>query len=197
MASTSSTATSPSAVLLGALIGGGAAVIGTAITGTIAYRVERSRQAGAAQLASVTALREQIALAFTALFALQHALNWVIWFAKYAADDVNRKMVRAFDDEVHTAHPQILGALTLVASLNMTIYKEITPLVRQLYDVEHDVAVALHQLETDRETTIATLQHYLGKVLKIEEKLPLELARVMELAGQQGKPALPDAGWYP
>ena len=176
-------------MLLGALIGGGAAVIGAAVTGTVAYRVERSRQEGAAQLASVAALREQMGLAFAGLFTLQHALNWVTWFAKHDADAVNKKMVRAFDDEIHAAHPQILGAFAVVAALNLTIYEELNPLVQRLYDLEHNVAAALHRLGTDREATIAMLQRYLDAVLDVEEDLPRELARTMKLAKQQSKPS--------
>lgn len=174
-------ASSPSAVLLGALIGGGAAVVGATVTGTVAYWVERSRQEGTAKLASAAALREQLAVAFTALFTLQHALNWVTWFAKYAADAVNKKMVRAFDEEIHAAHPQILGAMAMVAALDLTVYQELHPLVQELYRVEHDVAAALHRLETDREATIDMLRRYLDTVLEIEEELPLKLATAMKL----------------
>jgi hypothetical protein len=60
-----------------------AAIISAALASFATLRNERARQKEARRAIDVRTLREHTALVFTELFTLQHAINWLTWFAKY------------------------------------------------------------------------------------------------------------------
>jgi hypothetical protein len=171
-----------SAALLGALIGAVAALVTAVLTNLGALRNERIRQEAAKRADYVQALRAQVGVAFTELFVLQHALNWVTWFAKHDPDALDDRMIASYDADTHRALPRILGAMAMVAALNLRVWRELWPVMQRVYDLEGLVAIELRQVSADRNAAIRALQEYLPKAYQLEKDLPPQLARIMEMA---------------
>ena len=85
------------AALLGALVGAGVALAGSVLASLVSWRIERARQHAAKAAADVETLRRHTADAFSELFALNHAISWITWFATYAPHAVNQQMKASFD----------------------------------------------------------------------------------------------------
>lgn len=170
------------AALLGAAAGAMAALVGSIVTNLVTVRNERLRHEKAEHAAYIAALREQAAGVFSAMFAIQHAINWVTWFAKNEPSELDEARIRAYDDEVHAAMPKCLGLMTMVASLNLRVYEEIQASCEVIYELDRRVASALHNLGADREKALRELRDHWEHVVEIEYTLPRQVAHVMNIA---------------
>lgn len=65
----------------GAVVGAGVALASSVLTNLVSWRNERTRQQAVKNAANEETARHQTALAFTELFALNHAVSWITWFA--------------------------------------------------------------------------------------------------------------------
>jgi hypothetical protein len=174
--------TAATAALLGASIAGTVALVSSVLTNLVTLRNERFKQTEVRRAAKVEALRKQTGVAFAELFALQHADNWVSWFAEYHPHAINKEMAKAHQTEVHSAYPKLLGAMAIVAALNLDVYRELLPLAQRLYDLDHKVMLALRHIDDDKERAVLSLCDCLRESLKLEHELPPELARIMKIA---------------
>jgi hypothetical protein len=176
------------AALLGALVGAITGLVSATITNFVALRNERTRQEEARRAAYVQALREHTAIAFTELFTVQHAINWITWFAKQDPGVLDDKKIASYDDEVHRAFPKLLGTIATVAGLNLRVYQELRPIMDRLYDLDARTAVALRQIEGDQDAAVQSLRNCWAEARELEKTLPPDLARIMEIAQSQPRP---------
>jgi hypothetical protein len=121
---------------------------------------------------------------FTELFIVQHAINWITWFAKHDPDVLKDK-IASYDAEVHLAFPKLLGTMATVARLNLRVYEELRPIMQGLYDLDARTAVALRQIKADQEAAIRSLRDLWAEARALEMTLPPELARIMQIAQSQ------------
>lgn len=91
------------------------------------------RQRDSRRTADVSALRKEVATVFTGIFAIQHAMNWVAWFARHSPNEIDGEIVKRYDTEVHAAYPRLLGALTTVAALNLSMHNELQKILKRVY----------------------------------------------------------------
>jgi hypothetical protein len=91
-------------------------------------------------------------------------------------------MIASYDADTHRALPRILGAMAMVAALNLRVWRELWPVMQRVYDLEGLVAIELRQVSADRNAAIRALQEYLPKAYQLEKDLPPQLARIMEMA---------------
>ncbi len=173
------------AALLGALIGAVTAVVSAALTSIVALRNERLRREESKRAIDTEALRKETGIVFREFFAIQHSMEWVTWFAGHDPDAVDRRLVESYDTEIHAAYPRLLGAAATVASLDLAVYEELRPLLRQVYELEETVALALHSGATiggRQQASLVALAELQPAVTRLERTLPPELARIMKAA---------------
>ena len=72
--------------------------------------------------------------------------------------------------------------MAMVAALNLRVWRELRSVMQRVYDLEGLVASKLRQVSADRNAAIRALQEYLPKAQQLEQDLPPELARIMEIA---------------
>jgi hypothetical protein len=174
-----------SAALLGTLIGAITALASGMLTNLVALRNERSRQRAAKDAADVEILRQHTAVAFTEMFALNHAANWIAWFAEHAPRTVNQQMTASFDAETSRAYPELLGATAMVAALHLDVYRELRRLQGEVFRLWERAAIAAHRLDTDPNDAMQALRGCLPIAAELEGRLGPELARIMEMAGSE------------
>jgi hypothetical protein len=176
------------AALLGALVGAITGLVSATITNFVALRNERTRQEEARRASYVQALREHTAIAFAELFVVQHAINWITWFAKHDPGVLNDDKIASYDAEVHLAFPKLLGTMATVAGLNLGVYKELRPIMQRLYDLDVRTAAALRHIKADQEAALQSLQDCWAEASQLVTTLPPELARIMQVAQSQPRP---------
>lgn len=137
---------------------------------------------GGQEAADEQTQRDYTAVAFIELFALNHAISWITWFAKHAPHAVNQQMRASFDAESHGTFPKLLAAMAMVALVNLDMYSELRRLQKRVFDLWEEVAKALHQ-EADLEVATRTLCDCLPVVEELDRVLPDQLGRMMKAAG--------------
>jgi hypothetical protein len=177
------------AALLGASIAGTVALASSVLTNLVTLRNERFKQMEARRATYVEALRKQTGVAFAELFGLQHADNWISWFAEHDPSAIKEAMITAHRAEIHAAYQKLLGAMAMLAALNLRVYEELLPLARRVYSLDHQVGLALRHFSEDQredqEAGVRSLRHCFREALQLEHELPPELARIMKVADSE------------
>jgi hypothetical protein len=171
-----------SAAILGTSIGAAAAIASAGLTNFVTTRNERLRQRDVRRATDINALRKETATVFSEIFAIQHAMNWVTWFARHSPSEIDVELVKRYDAEVHAAYPRLLGALATVAALNLLVHTELRRIFKRVYALEEKIAIALRRPNGEDGIAYHQLAMHLGATQDLEEDLPLELARVMQIA---------------
>ena len=164
----------PEAALVVAIIG---------LTGTMA--ASRVTARATRRGAYVHELRGRTGDAFRQAFAIQHAMEWVTWHAKFEPDLLDDVMKRDYSSEVHTALPALLGAMAAVAALSLPVYRGMQPVLESLYNAEHHVALAMRFVSSagpQREESINQLSELFNDAQNLYRALPEQVAEIMELA---------------
>jgi hypothetical protein len=167
------------AALLGALVGAGLVLVGSVLTSLVSWRIERARQQAAKAAADVETLRRHTADAFSELFALNHAISWITWFAEYAPHAVNQQMKASFDAETHDTFPRVLAAMTMVASVSQDFYSDLRLLQKRVFDLWSDGATVLHR---EPGPDIAMLAECWPRAEELDDDLPDKLQQMIEKA---------------
>jgi hypothetical protein len=71
----------------------------------------------------------QAAEVFTYIFHLQHEMEWLTWQAAKRPDSFDVSMAAAYESAVHAVYPRILGAMAVLASLDLELYESLQQLV--------------------------------------------------------------------
>jgi hypothetical protein len=186
--------------LLGALVGAGVALAGSVLTSVVLWRIEHARQEAAkiaaakAQQAAKTAadvetLRRHTADVFSELFALNHAISWITWFAEHAPHAVDQQMRESFDAETHGTFPKVLAAMAMVASVNLDFYSRLRPLQQGVFALWERVARALHQEPGPNElgpnSAMLELAACWPRAEELDNDLPASLQQMMEMANKR------------
>jgi hypothetical protein len=119
--------TQPEAVVAAASIAGFAALAGALIAGAVALRNESRRRLTARLDSDRQALRAQAAEVFRQMFVLQHEMEWLTWHADKRPDSIGSEMVSAYESRVHDCYPRILGAMAVLASMDLSLYHRLAP----------------------------------------------------------------------
>jgi hypothetical protein len=112
------------ATLAAAAIAATAALIGALATGTVALRNETRRRRAAAMDSDRLALRSQAANLFVHIFHLQHEMEWLTWHAAKRPGSLDVSLAAAYESAVHAVYPKVLGAMAVLASLDLELYQD-------------------------------------------------------------------------
>jgi len=168
---------SAEAALLVAFIG----LSGVLITSVLTIRAT-------ARNAFVQELRSRTAEVFKQAFALQHAMEWVTWHADHQPDALTERFKEAYASEVHQAFPALQGATTAAAALSMDVYRDMQPIVDELYGLEHEVALAMRFVGNDEPAhaeAVTRLRALSARVTALYVSLPERFGETMALALRQ------------
>jgi hypothetical protein len=167
----------PEAALLVAFIG----LSGVLITNVLTTRAMKRN-------AFVQELRSRTAEVFKQAFVLQHAMEWVTWHAAYEPDALTEKLKQDYATEVHQAFPALQGAMTAAAALSMDVYREMQPILEEVYKLEFDVALALRFVGTEKSAhakAVTELSALAEPAMSLHTSLPERLGEIMALAVSQ------------
>ncbi len=170
------------AALLGALIGAVTALASAAFTSLVTLYNERKRREDAEKASFVQSLRSTTAAAFAEFYNFSHAISWITWYARFDPDSLDAHLTRSYERETHETIPKLQGSLAVVASLSLTVYEQLQPLVHRLFVLDKHVSIAIGNLRNDRGTAVEALSSLIDEVNDVQDRLPLELNRIMKLA---------------
>lgn len=171
------------AALLGSLIGGAAALLGTVVTNIVVLKTERGRRQLETETAYIRTLREHSGTAFAQFFIVVHSIEWITWYGDNDPDAINEQSIKSYENEVHSAYALLLGAMAMMASLDLNVYEEMRPALSNLYKLEERAGKALRVFVTHRSpATTQELRDCKTETGKMLDMLPAELNRIMALA---------------
>jgi LPS O-antigen subunit length determinant protein (WzzB/FepE family) len=185
--------------VIAAAIAAVATFVGTVITAVVAIRNERQRAQAAvdvevrrgeasAQEAFVQELRSRTADVFGQLLAMQHSMEWLTWHAQHDPASISR-LHEQYEQEVHRTYPQLLGAMSVTAALDLTLYLELRLLVNKVYELEGKVAISLITAARpgpEQNDALRDLAALNPAVIDLFEELPIKLAEAMRKAQVAG-----------
>jgi hypothetical protein len=170
--------------VIAAAIGGLAALIAALVAAGVALRNETRRRSAARVDAERQALRGQAAEVFRHMFTLQQEMEWLTWYAANRPAAASPETAASYEDAVHKTYPSLLGAMAVLASLDMDLYESLKPLAEQLYAEDDQIALLIAGLTSaeTRQDSLAGLKACHGPVIALYESLPPEMAKAMQLA---------------
>lgn len=174
--------TQPEAVVAAASIGGLAAFVGALVAGAVALRNESKRRSAARQDIEMQALRAQAAEVFRQMFVLQHEMEWLTWHAANRPNSLDSQMTKAYESKVHDSYSTILGAMAVLASMDVGLYHRLTPLMERLFEAEGQIGKLITGLSArrGRGSSLAQLKQLNKPVTSLYLDLPPEMAEVMQ-----------------
>lgn len=125
----------PTATILGALVGATAVILTTIVTTLWQHRTEQKRiletrnlERSREETSRVDVISTEVAgavrqLAIKMSTAL-HSMCWLTWLARSAPDQVTKAKLDLYDSEQHKTLPEIGGYSTTVAALDQNVYKK-------------------------------------------------------------------------
>lgn len=173
---------SVTAALLGSLIGALAAVSGSVITNVVSLANERRRQESAARQSYVQLVRDRCGICFGYLFRVIQEIEWMCWYAKHAPDEIDTKLIKAYENRVNEAYGSLMSAIAMTASLSLSAYEHLKPRLTALYALEHRVGVASRRMPAERTAAITELRGCAHEAEVMRDELPELLHRVMKFA---------------
>jgi hypothetical protein len=123
-------------------------------------------------------LRESVRKLTVTMASMLHSMCWITWSADRRGR-LTDKDVWLYDEEVHKLSPDILGYLTSVAALDLSVYERLEPLVWELFDMDVRIgnACVIWQSEPALgQKAVADLQKPSGELMV---RLPKEVAGII------------------
>ncbi|GAA3398235.1 hypothetical protein [Cryptosporangium minutisporangium] len=168
--------------LIGAAIGAATAISAAALTSYVTLRSERIRQEQARRAVRTQTLRQHAADVFGAIFRISYAISWITWYATHHEASLTEDEVASYDDALRGAYPDLLSSSAAVAAIDLATYEALTNIFEPVFELEEGTSQALYRLATNRERGLEELRSYRASALDVNEKIPREIARVMQLA---------------
>jgi hypothetical protein len=174
--------TPTAAALLGSLVGAIAALAGSSVTSIVALKTEQRRQESKERISYTETLRERSGTVFGQFFVIVQEIEWIAWFGANDPGAVDKQRIESYEDRVNSVYGALLGAMAMTASMNLSVYEEMRPILSNLYDLEERVGAAIRKLETERSVAIQELRDCRPRAEQLRDELPPELHRIMNLA---------------
>jgi hypothetical protein len=99
-------------------------------------------------------------------------------------------MITAYESTVHDSYPRLLGAMAVLASMDMTLYHQLMPLADRIYGTEGKVGILIGGLGSrkKRGDSLAQLRQLNGPIKELYLTLPPEMAEAMRYAETKHRP---------
>jgi hypothetical protein len=170
------------AALLGSLVGAAAALAGAILTSIVTLKTESRRQESKMQTRYVKALRKRSGAAFAQFFIVVQEIEWICWYGANDPHAIDGHRIRSYEDRVNEAYGALLGSMAMTASLSLTVYDEMQPILSELYDLESRVGAALRKFSAERSTAIGELTACGSEAAALRDNLPPKLNHIMTTA---------------
>jgi hypothetical protein len=132
--------------LLGALIGAGAALAATFISGR---RESRDAQQKEVRLAAAEHVK--------GLGLASHSVEWLTWKAKFAPSEFSADNLSLYDQEIHALLGPLVGSLAVVAALDLKTFEIFRTLTDELYALDRQVGEIAARYQQQPQQVVAEL----------------------------------------
>jgi hypothetical protein len=173
--------TEAGAAVAAAAIAAAAALVGVIASNAAALRNETRRRRAAVADAERQAIRSQAAEVFVHMFHMQHEMEWLTWHAVNCPERVDRSLGSAYENAIHAIYPRILGAMAVLASLDVVLYRKLRPVLDDMYDVDEKIGKEVcHVAQPERHVAaVARLADQHEAARAFYRDLPEKLAEFM------------------
>jgi hypothetical protein len=137
------------------------------------------------------------------LGAATHSMGWLAWNARHRAKYLQADDIKNYDREMHELFPSITGSLAVVSALSKALFKEMEPIVKQVYHLDEQIAHAGTLYLDGASEGISLLSAHLDAVVQLGQTLNSRVADIVHaeplgfiggnIAGSPNPGAAPDA----
>ena len=138
--------------LVGALIGAGAALAATYISGRRESREARTKE-----------VRLAAAEHAKTLGSASHSVEWLTWKARFAPSEFSADNLKLYDQEMHAALGMLVGGLSVIAALDVGTYRTFQALTDELYELDLEVGQVAARYPQQPQDVIAELSTMFGR----------------------------------
>lgn len=165
--------------LIGAVLGGGVALVTSLIDGWNSRKLEAAKAQWGQEHAVGAELRGHVGAVARHLLSCQHSMEWLCALT----DDggvLTQKSVETYHREIHATFPKLLGGLATVSSLDSRLYAELERLAEEVFRIDGKIADALKKFdrapaEASREVSTQRID-----ATELYRKLPREIGEIMK-----------------
>lgn len=169
-----------SPVILGAVIGAGASILGGWLAGWRQSELERTKWERSRVDIVHTETRAALAALAKDLAAIAHSIMWATYKAPLTPEFTEDDLAK-YESEYHNKVSDLVGAQMLVAALDHKLFSRVTPLVSEAIELGGDAYVGLRAVvENPIMGADAALAETNAKALALIKKIPGELANTLQ-----------------
>ncbi len=165
--------------LIGAAIGGGVALLKSAVDGWNTRRLEAAKAEWTQEHAVETELRAHVASVAKDLLACQHSMEWICSLTDGGAE-LTPQNVAGYHAEIHEGFPNLLGGLATVSSLNDRVYRELSELADKIFAIDSAIAAALQGYDQSPARASAEVAKQRKAATDLYKALPQSIGEIMK-----------------
>ncbi|HWM90997.1 MAG TPA: hypothetical protein VN493_09540 [Thermoanaerobaculia bacterium] len=173
--------------LTGTMLGAAIALAGVLFTGWLQANLEKRKwkRSKADELEKETRLAT--AELTRGIAAGIHAVAWCSWKARYEPDDLKEKDFALYDREIKGIFPEIVGSRVVLAALDRTLHEQMTPFVKELYQLDKELAKASALFRKSREEGIRAVDVCYSHANLFDKKLLSEVSKIVNMSDTQSQ----------
>jgi hypothetical protein len=177
------------AVLIGAGIAAFSGLTGALTTAYLGgwrqERLEANKRYWSLEDAKVKRLDDTFSQLTVKLASALHSMCWITWIAYEAPARVTQEQVTAYDNEMHTILPEILGSWSQIASLSMEAHSLAEPAVRSVFRLDAEIGKVCLDIVDQQAKAAQALADLHPVCVEKEQALPLLMADIVRRSSQK------------
>ncbi len=164
----------------GALIGGLLTIVNTTVINRFETKRNEEKAKSEEQGNILKNIRTQVAEVGREMLSMQHSMEWICWHGAHAPQLIDDHVISQYENEVHTIYPRLLGALCVLASMDLSLYNELLLLSKELYALDGGIARAVAVYRDSSAEAARILKEHYPSVVDLYEKLPERIGGIMQ-----------------
>lgn len=172
------------AALTGASLGAATGFLSSYLGFRYQLRLEEKKSRIARDETLLKELRSYIAEVKKEMFSALHSMAWVAWHATKELNLpptlINHELISQYHKEIHSVVPQLLGNLTVVASIDKRAYERLSNQWHELQKIDDKIADAFVNYQKSPEKSLTTLRGCHPEIMELYKSLPEKFADTLQ-----------------
>ena len=167
--------------VIGSVIGAFIALAGVLLSSVRQSRLESEKWARTRQEKITNEIRLAVAQLTRKLSIATQAMQWTTWSPQNDPDNATQESLTEYDERMKVLWPDIVSASINIATLNISIYHQIMPLIHKVSNLDKQMFFASRQFKENREEGIKALAACRNQVIAFNTEYVNAIADILNL----------------
>lgn len=168
--------------LLAAAIGALSALIGSYLAGRQQAQLEYRKWLRTRADDVAKELGTAVAETMRKLAIGGQAITWLTWQADFRPHTINEQVISEYDAKMASLHPEIQSSLILVSAMSNELYKDLAPLMSQMYVLDAQVSFEASKISANPDEAVRGIARYRQAAHDQQISLPDRVVDIMNKA---------------